>query len=127
MITGISIENFKGIGERVDFELAPITLLFGPNSSGKSTLIHALHYAREIFERCNLNADQTTSGGKFIDLGRFAAIVHQHDLNCPIIRLGLTLDLKGSTTQSTKNTEKSARTTARRDVGSATFSVVFVP
>jgi len=35
MITGIGIENFKGIGERVDFELAPITLLSGPNSSGK--------------------------------------------------------------------------------------------
>ena len=57
MITGISIENFKGIRERVELELKPLTLLFGPNSAGKSTILHALHYAREIFERHNLDAD----------------------------------------------------------------------
>jgi len=29
MITGITIENFKGIGDRVELEVRPITLLFG--------------------------------------------------------------------------------------------------
>jgi AAA15 family ATPase/GTPase len=38
MITGISIENFKGIGERIDLKLRPLTLLFGANSAGKSTI-----------------------------------------------------------------------------------------
>jgi AAA15 family ATPase/GTPase len=50
MITGIAIENFKGVRERVEIELWPITLLFGPNSAGKSTILHALHCAREVFE-----------------------------------------------------------------------------
>lgn len=36
MITAIEIENFKGFGERQRIELAPITLLFGANSAGKS-------------------------------------------------------------------------------------------
>ena len=40
MITGISIENFKGIGERIDLQLKPLTLLFGANSAGKSTILH---------------------------------------------------------------------------------------
>lgn len=77
MITGISIENFKGIRDRVTLDLRPITLLFGANSAGKSTILHALHYAREIFERHNLNADQTIAGGKYIDLGGFARMRHR--------------------------------------------------
>ena len=32
MITGISIENFKGIRERVYIELRPLTLLFAPTA-----------------------------------------------------------------------------------------------
>lgn len=77
MITGISIENFKGISERVTLDLRPITLLFGANSAGKSTILHALHYAREVFERHNLDADETIGGGKYIDLGGFVRFVHR--------------------------------------------------
>lgn len=84
MITHISIENFKGIRERVELELKPITLLFGPNSAGKSAILHALLYAQEIFERHNLDADTTAAGGPFIDLGGFKNMVHGHDLNQPI-------------------------------------------
>ena len=51
-LTRIEIENFKGIGKRQIIDLRPITLLFGPNSAGKSTVLHALHYAAEIF--CDL-------------------------------------------------------------------------
>ena len=66
MITSIAIENFKAIRDRVTFDLKPITLLFGPNSAGKSSILHALHYAREVFERHNLDADRTVAGGKTI-------------------------------------------------------------
>jgi hypothetical protein len=81
MITAIEIENFKAIGKRVRVELKPLTLLFGPNSAGKSTIIQALHCAREIFERHNLDPDRTVSGGEAFDLGGFANIVHGHDLS----------------------------------------------
>jgi len=84
-ITAITIENFKGVREPVRVELKPITLLFGPNSAGKSTIIQALHYAREIFERQNLNPDKTLLGGDSIDLGGFESLVHQHDLARPVI------------------------------------------
>lgn len=79
MITGITIENFKGIRDPVKLDFRPITLLFGANSAGKSTILHALHYAREVFERHNLDADQTIAGGKHIDLGGYSHFIHRHD------------------------------------------------
>src|SRR5687767_6223707 len=59
--------------------------MFGANSSGKSTILHAIHYAREILERRNLNPDKTLTGGASIDLGGFQNLVHNHDLGLPII------------------------------------------
>jgi hypothetical protein len=94
MITGISIENFKGIRERVELELKPLTLLFGPNSAGKSTILHALHYAREVFERHNLDADRTITGGDFVDLGGFAGFVHGHDRGQSVV-LRIDISLEG--------------------------------
>ena len=43
--------------------------VIGPNSAGKSTIVQALHYAREIFARGNLNPDKTIAGGKSVNLG----------------------------------------------------------
>lgn len=48
MITGIVIENFKGIRERVEIELRPLTLLFGANSGGKSTIVDALSLFEQL-------------------------------------------------------------------------------
>lgn len=92
MLTKFAIQNFKGIRERVELEIKPITLLFGANSAGKSTILHALHYAREIFDQHNLDADQTISGGRYIDLGGFQSLVHNHDLDSPI-RMWFLLEL----------------------------------
>lgn len=92
MITAIEIENFKAIRDRVRLDLKPITLLFGPNSSGKSSVIHALHYAREVFGRRNLDADRVISGGDLIDLGGFRNFVHGRDLSrAVVLRFGLDL------------------------------------
>ena len=83
-LSQIQIENFKGIGTKQVIEMAPITLLFGPNSAGKSTILQSLHYLREVLERNNPDPDQTIAGG-LTDLGGFATLVHEHDLSRPII------------------------------------------
>jgi len=90
-LTRIEIENFKGIGARQSIELKPITLLFGPNSAGKSTILQALHYLREILERGNVDPDRTIAGG-LIDLGGFATLVHDHELH-RTVTLKVVLDL----------------------------------
>ena len=92
MITGISIENFKGISERVTLDLRPITLLFGGNSAGKSTVMHALLYFYEVFVNHNLDADRTDVGGTAIHLGGFRNLQSDHDRTKPII---LRVDYKG--------------------------------
>ncbi|MEK8021728.1 MAG: DUF3696 domain-containing protein [Candidatus Parabeggiatoa sp.] len=84
-LTAITLQNFKGIRDPVRIELKPITLLFGPNSAGKSTIIQAIHYTREILERNNLNADRTLYGGEVINLGGFKNLVYQYNLNLPIV------------------------------------------
>ncbi|MGP0065266.1 MAG: AAA family ATPase [Isosphaeraceae bacterium] len=93
MITRIEIENFKGVGERIRIDLKPITLFFGPNSAGKSTVTHALHYAREILERRNYDADKTISGGSLVDLGGFHKFVHLHNVS-RVVKLKFALDLR---------------------------------
>jgi hypothetical protein len=96
MITAIELENFKGIGERVRIPIRPLTLLFGPNSAGKSTVLQAMHYVKEILERGNLDPDRTQSGGDSLDLGGFEALVHGHDVGRPIrLRLDVALPSEG--------------------------------
>ena len=92
IIKALTIENFKGICEPVRVEFKPITLLFGPNSAGKSTIVQALHYARELLERQNVDADLTLQGGEFVDLGGFENLVHGHDRE-NVVRLRFDLDL----------------------------------
>ncbi len=88
----MTIENFKGIKDPVHIDFKPVTLLFGPNSAGKSTIIQALHYAGELFERQNVNPDKTFFGGNTIDLGGFKSLVNNHDLSLPI-KIRFDLDL----------------------------------
>jgi predicted ATPase len=78
-ITAITIENFKGISKPVKVSLRPITLLFGKNSAGKSTILQALAYIHEVLAYQNLDARQTTLGGNEVELGGFAEFVHKKD------------------------------------------------
>lgn len=88
-INKITIENFKGIGKRVEIPLRPITLLFGANSAGKSTILQALLYLRDLLDRENADADRLMASGAAIDLGGFRQFVHQHDTS-RVIRVGIT-------------------------------------
>lgn len=81
-LKSFSIKNFKGIGEKgVTIHFSPVTLLFGANNSGKSTIIQALHLAREVICNGNLNPDFVQGGGKAISLGGFQNFVHRHELH----------------------------------------------
>lgn len=93
IIKSLTIANFKAIREPVKIDFKPITLLFGPNSSGKSTIIHALHYAWEVVGRHNLNPNYTSYGGDSVDLGGFENMVHGHD-KARSICMRFDLDLK---------------------------------
>ena len=93
LITAVEIENFKGIGRPMRVEFRPITLLFGNNSAGKSTVLHALCYAHEILSHRNVDVHETDIGGDRIDLGGFRNLVHAHDPARPV-RLRFDLNLE---------------------------------
>ena len=93
LITAIEIENFKGVGAPVRIDLRPITLLFGRNSAGKSTILQALCYAHEILSHGNVDARKTEIGGDQIDLGGFRRFVHRHE-PARTIRLRFDLNLE---------------------------------
>jgi hypothetical protein len=84
-ISRLSLTNFKGISETTSIELCPVTLLFGANSAGKSSIFQSLLYAREILERRNTDPDSTLLGGDAVDLGGFRNLVHNHDSELPIV------------------------------------------
>ncbi len=92
-ITLLSLRNFKAIGpneQRVEFK--PITLLYGPNSAGKSTIVQGLHYFSEILSRNNCNPGTTQIGGK-LNLGGFRNLVHLHEADQTIeLAVNLSLD-----------------------------------
>ncbi len=48
MITRLEIENFKAI-RKVAIDLTPLTVFVGPNDSGKTTILQALHLLGESF------------------------------------------------------------------------------
>lgn len=93
-ITSLTIKNFKGIDEHgIRIEFAPITLLFGPNNAGKSTVIQALHLAREVFCHPKPDLDTIEICGKGLDVGTFKDYVHKHDLGRQVcIGLQMTVD-----------------------------------
>ena len=91
-LTSIVIENFKCIGDAVTIPIRPITLLFGKNSSGKSTVLQALRYGYKIWQG-KLSSHISMSGGFNIDFSDFPSLVHGHDLDRKIrIRIEYTFD-----------------------------------
>ena len=90
MITAIEIENFKGIGKRQRIEFAPITLLFGNNGSGKSTVAYALMLFDQVFRERDLSLDNLPMTGNAIRLGGENRPCHNHAAESIGIRIEFT-------------------------------------
>lgn len=76
-LTALRIGNFKAFADTQTIPLRPITLIFGPNSAGKSSFIHSLALAHEGLRSGKLNSFRTEIGGTAIDLGGFRQFVHK--------------------------------------------------
>jgi predicted ATPase len=92
MLTELHIENFKAWRDTGPVRLAPLTVIFGANSAGKSSLGHLLlalkQTARLADRKRALHLGDLQSD---IDLGTFADCLYQHDLKA---RLAFTLGWK---------------------------------
>ncbi len=79
MITAVRLGNFKAFARTQTIPIRPITLLFGANSAGKSSVIHGLALAHHALETGDLDVRYTRVGGESIDLGGFRQYVHRRD------------------------------------------------
>ncbi|MBF0460838.1 MAG: AAA family ATPase [Magnetococcales bacterium] len=68
MIAGITIRNFKSIREVVNLPLGGFHVLVGPNASGKSTFLDALHFVRDCLDVGPLKAVEKRAIPDFDDL-----------------------------------------------------------
>ncbi|MBI5446418.1 MAG: DUF3696 domain-containing protein [Deltaproteobacteria bacterium] len=85
MFTSIRIENFKAWKDTGDIRLAPLTVFFGTNSSGKTSLTQLLLMLKQTAQspdrkRVLHPGDKSTP----VDLGTFHDIVHNHDQDLPV-------------------------------------------
>ena len=81
MLQSLELENFKAFGERARIPFAPITLIFGENSAGKSTILQALYLLKQTRENSEpgpLLLSSTKNG--IVDLGSFKDMIFDHDL-----------------------------------------------
>ena len=74
-----SLENFKSFGSKQKIPLKPITLIYGANSSGKSSVIHGYLFIRELLKtgKCDLNS--FIIGGELLDLGGYKQYLHKKE------------------------------------------------
>lgn len=79
MLTALRLGNFKAFGESQTIPIRPLTLIFGPNSGGKSSIIHGLLFAHEARWRHSFDIQHTQVGGTSVDLGGFPSYVHRHN------------------------------------------------
>ena len=101
MLRMIELENFKCFGQPARARLAPITLIFGQNSSGKSALLQSLYLLKQT------RSKQTRQSGikqrslifnrprGYVDLGRFEESIYNHEFDSRrlIIRIDVDTEL----------------------------------
>ena len=87
LVSKIGFNNFKPFGEKVQsFSKKPLTLIYGPNSIGKSSFIHMSAYMRYIFETQSFDFANTDMFGDNINLGGFDKFIHlKWSLNLMIV------------------------------------------
>ena len=80
MITEIQIKNFKAWQDTGSIKLAPLTVLFGTNSSGKSSVSQLLLLLKQTAESPDRRRIlHFGDRGSLLDVGTFADLIHNHE------------------------------------------------
>jgi len=61
----IRISNFRSIGE-IDVEISPLTVLVGPNASGKSNILDALQFVKDVYRDGLQSAVDARQGSDYV-------------------------------------------------------------
>ena len=83
MLTGLGLRNFKAFGDEMqEAPMSKITLIYGPNSGGKSSVIQALLLLKQsLRDKYSYKEKVLALRGEYTDLGSFQSLMHGHDLD----------------------------------------------
>ena len=79
MLREYRLTNFKAFGETVTIPVRPLTLIFGANSSGKSSIFQSLLLLKQTLEEARNPDIPLLPKGSLVDLGPYNDFVHRHD------------------------------------------------
>ena len=68
--------NFKVFAESQRIPIRALTLIYGANSSGKSSVLHSMILARQAQETGDLDVHRINVGGESVDLDEFRQYIH---------------------------------------------------
>jgi predicted ATPase len=81
MLTELRVKNFKAWQDTGTVRLAPLTIIFGTNSSGKSSLGHLLLALKQTVQMADRKrALHLGDENSLIDLGTFSDCLYGHDM-----------------------------------------------
>jgi len=81
MLTSLRIQNFKAWKDTGEIRLAPLTVIFGANSAGKSSLGHLMLALKQTAASSDRRRPlYLGDSGSLIDLGTFADCIHGHSI-----------------------------------------------
>lgn len=81
MLSELLLENFKSFGKETRLPLAPVTLLFGPNSSGKSSVLQSILMLKQTLQEAPQREVTCLPNGKLVDLGDYLQMAHKQELH----------------------------------------------
>ncbi len=80
MLTEYELNNFKPFGKPAVIPIKPITLIFGANSSGKSSIIQSLLMLKQTLDESESSDVVLLPKGSLVDLGNFKEFIHRHEI-----------------------------------------------
>src|SRR4051812_30887301 len=85
MLTPLRLKNFNAWEDTGEIRLAPLTVLFGNNSAGKTSIPQLLLLLKQTAESSDRKrALQLGDSRTPVDLGTYDDAVHGHDTSKPI-------------------------------------------
>ena len=96
MITELRAQNFKSWQDTGKMQLAPLTGLFGANSSGKTSILQVLLMLKQTVERPPDWNEPLYFGNEesLVNLGNFGTVIHKHKQD---LSLDISVSWKSST------------------------------
>jgi len=91
MIKKLSLEDFKAFGKEQQIPIKPLTLIYGANSSGKSSILQSLLLQGQSISDKKKYATELITEGDYVKLGTFNNLINNHnELNSSFV-LSVTL------------------------------------